>query len=76
MPLRVLYVTRMSEVLRRNVFHLTVEHNVFIISQLVTRTSLDLTRVRTSDGGSILPVWDGWMSLCQEKIQRNIDKVR
>jgi hypothetical protein len=53
----------------------SVEHNVFIIRQLVTRTSLDLTRVRTSDVGSILPVWDGWMSLCQEKIQRSIGKV-
>jgi hypothetical protein len=51
--------------------------NVFIIRQLVNRTSLDLTRVRTSDVGSILQVWDGWMSLslCQEKIQRSIGKV-
>ena len=48
---------------------------VFIIRQLVTRTALDLTRTRTSDVGSILPVWDGRMSLCQGKIQRSIGKV-
>ena len=49
--------------------------DIVFIRQLVTRTALDLTRTRTSDVGSILPVWDGRMSLCQGKIQRSIGKV-